>query len=189
MAIATVQVQRKLFTVDEYEQMIHAGVFGEDDRLELIAGEIMAMSPIVSTHVACVNRLNHLLVQHAGHLAQVSVQNPIRIEQSEPQPDVAVLAPRADYYADELPGAEDVWLLVEVADTSTDYDRTVKIPLYARSGIRETWLIDLAERVVEVYRQPAAAGYRTKQTFGPGNEVAPEALPQLRLGVAEIIPA
>lgn len=188
MAIQTVQVQRKLFTVDEYEQMIRAGVLGEDDRVELIEGEIVKMSPIGSAHVAHVNRLTHLLVQRVADQAQVSVQNPIRLPRSEPQPDLTLLRPRADFYVRALPLPADVLLLIEVSDTTAAYDRAVKVPLYARGGIPETWLIDLAEGVVEVYREPAAAGYRRKQTYGAGEELAPEALPHLRLAVADIIP-
>jgi Uma2 family endonuclease len=187
MAIQTVQVQRRLFTVEEFEQMIRAGVLHEDDRLELIEGEIIEMSPIGSAHLAHVNRLNHLFVQRAGTLAQVSVQNPIHLPRSEPQPDVALLRPRPDYYADALPQPADVMLLIEVADTTVDYDRSVKIPLYGRNEIVESWLIDLMANVIEVYRGPAATGYRIKQTYGPGDPISLAALPSLSVAAEEIL--
>ena len=187
MAANAIQVARKRFTVEEYEQMISAGVLGEDERLELIEGDILAISPIGSAHLALVNRLNHLFVQQAGTLAQVSVQNPIRLANSEPQPDLALLRSKPDYYAQALPEPADVLLLIEVADTTADYDRNVKVPLYGRNAIVESWLIDLAENLIEVYRNPATKGYRTKQTFGPGDQIDLVAIPDLTLAVAEII--
>jgi Uma2 family endonuclease len=187
MANQMATVERKLFTVEEYEQMIRAGVLHEDDRFELIAGEVIAMSPIGRAHAAHVNRLNYLLSSRLGERVIVSVQNPIRLADSEPQPDLALLAPRADYYAQDLPGPDDVWLVIEVADTTSIYDRSVKVPLYGRSGIPEVWLIDLVEGVIEVYRVPVPIGYRTKETYGPGDSLAPLRLPDLRLVVEEIV--
>ncbi len=187
MAIPSIQVQRKLFTVDEYEQMIRAGVFAEDDRLELIEGEIVEMSPIGSAHMALVNRLNHLLVQRVGALAQVSVQNPIRLPRSEPQPDLALLRPRPDYYANALPQPADVLLLIEVAETTAGFDRAVKLPLYASQGIAEVWLIDVQERVVEVYRGAAPGRYRESYTFGGAETITPQSLPDVGLRVDEIL--
>jgi Uma2 family endonuclease len=136
----TVQIQRRLFSVHEYHQMLQAGVLGEDDRLELIEGEIVQLSPINSRHAACVNRLNALFTSRLTGRAVVSVQNPIRLDtHSEPQPDLALLKPRPDFYAASHPNPEDVLLVVEVADTSADYDRGVKLALYARVGIAEVW--------------------------------------------------
>jgi Uma2 family endonuclease len=189
MAIQTVQVQRKLFSVDEYEHLIHAGIFAEDDRWELIAGEIVATSPIGSAHAGVVKRLDHTLSTQLGHRALISVQDPIRLPDSEPQPDLALLVPRADFYANALPGPGDILLVIEVADTSTEFDRAVKVPLYARSGLGEVWLVALAERVVEVYRDPAPSGYRSKQTHFAGDHLTPSALPDLRLAVADCFPA
>jgi Uma2 family endonuclease len=187
MAINAVPVKHKQFAVDEYDQMIAAGVFGEDERLELIEGEIIEMSPIGPAHLAYVNRLNHLLVQQVGALAQVSVQNPIRLPRSEPQPDIVLLRPRPDFYAEALPGPSDVLLLIEVSDTTADYDRTVKIPLYGRNGIVESWLIDLMGNVIEVHLGPSTAGYRIKQTYGPGDHVRLAALPALSVVASDIL--
>jgi Uma2 family endonuclease len=186
MAIQTATIERVLITVDEYDHMIQAGIFNEDVRLELIEGELIKMSPIGSTHAGFINRLNRALSAQVGSQAIIAVQNPIRLANSEPQPDLAVLRTRADDYTRSHPEADDVLLLIEVADTSVDYDRTVKVPLYGRSGIPEVWLIDLFENVVEVYRTPAAAGYRSKQTYGTGDSLTPERLPAVTLPVADI---
>jgi Uma2 family endonuclease len=187
MAIQTATVARKLFTVEEYDQMVRAGVFHEDDRLELIEGDLITMSPIGSTHAGIVNRLTRALTAQIGNQAIVAVQNPIRLAHSEPQPDVALLRPRPDDYTRSHPEPGDVLLVIEVADASVDYDRTVKVPLYGRSGIPEVWLIDLLEGVVEVYRTPAAIGYRAKQTYVAGDSLTPERLPGLTLAVADIM--
>lgn len=156
-----VQLQRRLFTADEYEQMIRTGVLKEDERVELLEGDIVVMNPIGSRHAACVKRLNQPFATHLGERAIISIQDPVRLDvYSEPQPDLALLKPRPDFYADALPTPDDILLLVEVAETSASYDRIHKLPLYARTGVRETWLIDLAEERIEVYRQPTSEGYR-----------------------------
>lgn len=186
MAINSVQVEHKLFTVAEYEQMISAGVLGEDDRLELIEGEIIKMSPIGSLHVFIVNQLNDLLGTRLRKRAIVSVQNPIRLANSQPQPDLTLLRPAVRRRPDLLPSAADVLLLIEVADTTARFDQSVKVPLYGREGISEYWLIDLSNSVVEVYRGPVAGGYRTKQTFAIGDVLVPEAFPDLHLDVQDI---
>jgi Uma2 family endonuclease len=184
----TVQLLKRLFTVAEYYQMAQAGILSEDDRVELIEGEIVTMSPIGSRHAGCVNRLNRHFSQGVGNRALVSVQNPIRLnDYSEPEPDLALLRPRPDFYTQTHPEAQDVLLLIEVADTSTEYDRKVKIPLYARAGIIEVWLVLLAEQLIEVYRQPAPDGYKQVQRLGRGQSLAPLALPELELAVAEIV--
>jgi hypothetical protein len=187
MAIQTATVGRKLFTVEEFEQMVQAGVLKEDDRLELIEGVLVSMSPIGSTHAGMVNRLTRMLSAQVGTKAIVAVQNPIRLPHSEPQPDLALLRARRDDYAQSHPEAGDVLLIIEVVDTSVDYDRTMKVPLYGRSGIPEVWLIDLLEGVVEVYHTPAPVGYRAKQTYAAGDSLTPEGLPGLTLSVAEIL--
>jgi len=158
MAVTSVQIERKLFTVDEYEQMIAAGVLKEDERLELIEGDILAMSPIGGLHIHVVNTLNRLFIQRLGNRGVVSVQNPVRMSNSEPQPDLTILRPEVNERTRAVPGTRDVLLLIEVSDTTAAYDRTVKVPLYAAEGIRETWLMDLAAGGVEVYRGPGNAG-------------------------------
>lgn len=160
-----IQVARRQFTVTEYDRMIETGILQEHDRVELIDGEILEMSPIGSRHAACVNRLNALLTQLAGQQAIVSVQNPVRLgDYSEPEPDIAVLKPEPHYYLHAHPAEDDILLLIEVAETSLEYDREVKIPRYAEAGIAEVWLLDLPHQVVSVYTQPQDATYQRIQT-------------------------
>src|SRR5438270_525139 len=155
MAVNAIPVERKTFTVAEYEEMASAGVLNEDERLELIEGEILAMAPIGGLHIQMVNRLNRLLVLLLKDQAVVSIQNPVRLSNSEPQPDVAVLRALVESRPAGVPRASDVILLIEVADTSVALDRTIKVPLYGREGIPEAWLVDLTQGAIEVYRGPS----------------------------------
>ena len=178
---------RHKFTVEEYHRMAEAGILSEDDRVELIEGEIVEMAPIGSRHAACVNRLNRFFSSLEKKVI-VSVQNPVRLgEDSEPQPDVALLKPRADFYASGYPGAEDVLLVVEVAETSAKDDREMKVPLYARHGVSEVWLVDLGAEVVEVYREPSPEGYRQVWRAGRGEVLVPQQVPDLRVPVEAIL--
>jgi len=182
------QVSKRLFTVEEYHRMAEAGILGEDDRVELIEGEIVEMTPIGSRHAGAVNRLNRLFSERVGEHAVVSVQNPIRLgERSEPQPDLALLRFREDFYASSHPGPGDVLLVVEVAETSAEYDRRVKVPLYARFGIPEVWLVDLEGEAVEVYRDPSPEGYRKAEVLRRGSSLSPSSFPDLELSVDEIL--
>ncbi|TKB77979.1 MAG: Uma2 family endonuclease [Nitrospira sp.] len=176
----SVQLARHRFSVEEYHRMAQAGIFSEDDRVELIEGEVVAMSPIGSRHAACVKRLLRLFDRSVGDRAIVSVQDPIRLsERSEPQPDLMLLKPRSDFYGQAHPGPADVLLLIEVAETSADSDRGVKLALYARAGISEVWLVDLERERVELYWNPAPGGYQESRTVGRGERLAPQALPDL----------
>jgi Uma2 family endonuclease len=140
----SVQLQKHYFKVDEYYRMAEAGVFAEDARVELIDGEVIEISPIGKRQAGCVNRLNRILHRKVGDLAIVSVQNPISIDEfSEPQPDLTLLKPRADFYSNSHPTPADVMVIVEVADTTVEYDRNVKLPIYARAGVPEAWLVVL----------------------------------------------
>jgi Uma2 family endonuclease len=135
-----------------------------------------------------VNRLTHALVRGCGDRAIVQIQASIRLGlHSEPQPDVALLRPRSDFYESATPGPESVLLLIEVADTSLPYDRGVKLRLYARAGIREVWLVDLVRNQVEVHREPAQEGYQRSEIHGPGDPLVPVALPELSLLPAELL--
>lgn len=184
----TVQFSRRLFTVSEYHRMAEAGILGEDDRVELIEGEIVEMSPVGSRHAACVKRLLRLLDRRVGDRGIVGAQDPIRLgEHSEPQPDLVLLRPRPDFYAAAHPGPEDVLLLVGVAETSGGYDRDVKVPLYAKAGIPEVWLVDLGEDRVEAYREPSPQGYRWVRHFRRGDRLAAEAFPELEVAVEDIL--
>ena len=187
MAVNEIGVERKTFTVEEYEQMISARILNEDERLELIEGEIIKMSPIGSIHVFVVNRLTNLLAEQVQKLAIVSVQNPIRLAQSEPQPDVALLSLAAGLHPQTLPAADEVLLVIEVSDTSAKLDHAIKIPLYGREGIRECWLVNLVDGVIEVYRGPGARGYRSMEKFGSGDILVPLGLPNMHLTVDVIL--
>ena len=179
---------RYRFTRRDYHRMAEAGILDEDARVELIDGEILDMSPIGRKHAACVGRLTHLFGRGLADAAIVWVQNPIQLgEHAEPQPDLALLQPRADFYAAGLPTSAAVLLVVEVADTSADYDRRVKAPLYARSGIPELWLVDLDQDHVTVYGDPTASGYAAARVRRRGEAVGPAAFPDLVLSVDEIL--
>ena len=183
-----VQILKRLFTVEEYHRMAQAGILGEDDRVELIEGEIVEMTPIGSKHASTVNRINRLFFERLGGRAIISVQNPIRLgEYSEPQPDVSLLRPREDFYASSHPGPEDVLLLVEVSETSAEYDREVKLPLYARFGIPEVWLVNPEGKAIEVYRDPSPESYREVQTLGYDALLSLNSFPDLKLPAKEIL--
>ena len=167
--------------------MGEAGILREDDRVELLEGEIVEMTPIGSRHAACVDRLNHFFARGVGPRAIVRVQNPVRLsERSEPQPDLALLRARPDFYARAHPGPSDILLLVEVADTSAEMDREVKMPLYARAGIPEVWIVDLEGECVEVYREPTPQGYQNVRRIRRGQRVSPQAVPDLELAVDDL---
>jgi Uma2 family endonuclease len=180
-------VTRRPITVTEYHRMGEVGILGERDRVELIEGELVAMSPIGSYHQGTVNRLNHSLVQAIGERAIVSVQGTVRLDDlTEPDPDFALLMPRPDFYREAHPGPSDVLLLIEVADTSLNYDRAVKRALYARHGISELWIIDLSAGEVEVCRQPGADGYAAVTRVGRDEDLEPEMLSGVRIQAATL---
>lgn len=184
----SVEVERWLFTVEDYYRMAETGILSEDVRVELIDGEVVKMSPIGRLHSGCVNRLNALLSSQAGQSAIVSVQNPVRLDvYSEPQPDIALLKPRSDFYAQNHPTPSDVLLVVEVADTSVDFDRKVKVPLYAQAGIPETWLVDLSSDAIETYSNSVNGVYQNFRRFVRGEVLSPEQIPGLALKVEDVI--
>lgn len=155
MAIA---YSRHGFSLANYERLIDVGILAESDRVELICGEILKKPSIGELHAACVKRLNRIFNVRLANKACVGVQDPIRLDDSVPEPDVTLLVPRADDYADGHPEAEDMILVVEVADSSIDFDRVVKREIYAENGIGEFWILNLVDRTLEVYRQPQADG-------------------------------
>src|SRR2546423_8636468 len=151
----SVQIVRRHFNITEYYRMAAAGVLSDDDRVELIEGEIVEMNPIGSRHAACVGRLTEFLGRLVGGEAIVWVQNPVQVnDYSEPLPDVTLLKRRVDFYAQANPGAADVLLIIEVSDTTLEYDRQVKLPLYARARIPEVWIVNTPEDTIEVYARP-----------------------------------
>jgi Uma2 family endonuclease len=174
---------RRLLTVDEYHRMGEVGILTDGDRVELIEGELVAMAPIGSEHIASTNALNRLLVLAVGDRGIVSVGNPVRLNRhSEPQPDFAILKPRDDYRK-TLPRPEDTMLAVEVSNTSLEYDRKVKLALYARGGIPEVWIVNLEAQEVEVHRSPAADNYTSVTRAGRSDDLTIEALPGVLIPV------
>lgn len=183
-------VLRRRFTIDEYQRMGEAGIFKNDDRVELIDGEIIQVSPIGQRHAGCVDRLNRILVTRLGELAIVRVQGPIDIPpHSEPEPDITVLRPRADFYTSGQyhPGPEETLLVVEVSDTTLAFDRGVKLRLYARSGVPELWIVNLRGEMIEIYRDPAAGEYRDVRRAQRGETVSPQAFPEITIRVDDIL--
>jgi len=187
MAVATGSAPLRRFTVAEYYRMAEVGILAPEERVELLDGEIIQVSPIGSRHAACVDRINRLLIP-AQPRAIVRVQGPIRLDDhSEPEPDLALLRPRPDFFATGHPGPADVFLIVEVMDTSAASDRTIKLALYARSGIAEVWLVDLNRGLIEVHRHPSAAGFGEVLILQRGQTLAPLAFPDLVLAVDAIL--
>jgi len=167
--------------------MGEAGVFAPEARLELLDGEIVEMAPIGSAHAGTVMILNMLFGRTAGDSAIVLVQSPLIVEErSVPQPDLALLKPRADSYTRSHPTAADALLVVKVADTTLTFDLDTKVPLYARTGIPEVWVVDLPKRAVRVYRDPLADGYKTTFTATGEEIVSAAALPEVRLAVRDL---
>lgn len=177
---ADVLTQRKL-EADIYCQMAETGLLAKEDRVELIDGRIIEMAPIGQGHEATVNGLTQALVLACVNKAIVSVQNSLRLDHlNVPQPDFAVFRHRADFYATgDRPGPADVLLLAEVADSSLRYDRTVKLPLYARAGIPEVWIVDLKRRVLHAHRRPTDGEYAEITTHRPGDRLALAAAPDI----------
>lgn len=163
------QLQPRRFTTDEFHRMADAGIFGEDDRLELLQGEIIEMPPIGPRHVACVTCLTTQFGKQIGAHALLSVQNPIQLDdETEFYPDITLLKPRADGYRQQLPRPEDVLLLVEVADSTLKTDQSVKIPQYSRAGIPEVWLFDVDAKRVLTHTDPSPSGYRSIRQLSVG---------------------
>ena len=180
-------LRRHPFSVQDYYRMAETGILRADARVELIEGEIIDMPPIGSRHAGTVNQLSRILQKSVGERAIVQVQNPVRLsESSEPEPDISLLYPRADFYKSAHPASSDVLLIIEVAETTLAYDRSVKAPLYARSGIPEYWIIDLEHGQLERYREPHELTYARVDRPAVDRPIALEALPELQLEIGAI---
>lgn len=187
--IAEVPVlQRHQLTVDEYHRMADAGILAPDARVELIEGEVIDMAPMKSRHASVVRQLTDLLTRTLGRAAQVSCQLPLRLgDRSEPEPDIALLRSRPDYYRHAHPTAADVLLLIEVSDTTSRLDREVKLPLYARHGVTEVWIVDLDAAMLRVYRSPQHGGYADEQFLEAPGLLAPQGLPGTVIDLSGIL--
>jgi Uma2 family endonuclease len=187
-----IEATRRRFTVEEFHRMAEAGIFDGTERVELIDGEVVERSPIGSEHSGAVNRCNRRLTLATGERAVVSVQNPLRLgDHTEPQPDLALLRPRDDFYSSSHPGPAEVLLVIEVADTSLPYDREVKLQRYASAGIPESWVLVLAdepsEAHLEVHREPRSRGYRLTQRLYRGDRVTLQAFPNVEIAVDDLL--
>ena len=177
------------FTVAEYHRMAEAGILGEDDRVELLDGEIVQVSPIGARHAATVTRLEQLFHRLVGERAIVRGQNPVRLDDySEPEPDIALVTAREDFYAAAHPTARDVLLLVEVSDTSLRYERHRKIPSYARAAVPEVWLVDLTLDRLETHREPRGDTYAERQVVARDALLTPLLLPDIAIRVSDLVP-
>ena len=177
------------FTVAEYYAMGDAGILKRKERIELLDGMILQMAPIGNRHLATVDRYTKNFVVVVGDRAIVRVQGSIVLgERSMPEPDLAILRPRSDFYETEAAGPDDVLLLIEVSDSSVDYDRNEKLPRYARAGIPEVWLTVLPERSIEAYTEPMNGVYTHTRIYTPGDVIAPGGFPDIVLPVSNILP-
>jgi Uma2 family endonuclease len=173
-----VELKRRQFTTQQYRQMLTIGVLQEGDRVELIEGEILEMAAVGSRHTGQVKRLNRIFSAQLDPSVLISVQDPIELgPRSEPQPDLALLRFQADFYASAHPQAEDVYLLIEVSDSTLEYDRTVKAPTCAQAGITEYWIVNLVDDVIEVYRLPRGNRYQQVSRLARGQSIAIQTLP------------
>jgi Uma2 family endonuclease len=184
----SVQVLRRHFSVSEYYTMAAVGLLKEDDRVELIEGEVIEMNPIGSRHAACVGRLTELLRSLPREVAILWVQNPVQVnDYSEPVPDVTLLKRRDDFYAQANPGPEDVLFLIEVSDSTLEYNRQIKVPLYARAGVPEVWLVNLPAEVIEVYARPSGEKYQHARVVGRGESLTSASVPSLTLDADAVL--
>jgi Uma2 family endonuclease len=178
-------IRRHQVTVEQYYRMAEVGLLTPEDRVELIEGEVIDMAPMGSRHASMVRKLTERFYVSCGEHVTVSVQSPIRLgEISEPEPDIAILARREDSYAPAHPSAADVWLLVEVAETSLRYDKEVKLPLYAKHHIPEVWIVDTGKKSLSIYRQPEGDRYRDEQTTTAPSRLSLAAMPGVAVDVS-----
>jgi len=183
------------FTLDEYHRLIELGFFDNTERIELINGYLISMSPINPPHAACTSHLVGLLHGCFDSDVVIRSQSPITLPDlvSEPEPDIVVARPDANYYADRHPGGDDILLLIEVSDTTLASDRTTKGSTYAAAGIQEYWIANLLERQIEVYQSPmppvdGVTDYQTRIIYRGADVITPQALPDCRIAVEQIIP-
>jgi Uma2 family endonuclease len=188
MTLATETVRKHLTDIHEWQKLGDANIFPPESRLELIDGEILEMAPIGCNHSGHLNRINKLFTVLTADCADTSVQNPLQLgDLSEPEPDFMLLKPSADFYCSRHPNADDVLLLIEVADSSLSFDQNQKLRLYARHNIPEYWLLNLKDSCIEVYRQPHEDVYGEKTTLRVGDTITLSQLNQLTINIADIL--
>jgi Uma2 family endonuclease len=181
-------IQLWQFSVSDYHRMLESGILSEDDRVELIDGEVREMSPINSWHSSMVNRLAQLLIELLQRRASISIQNPLILDDyTEPQPDLILLKWRDDYYAEQLPVAQDALVVIEVADTTLQYDRQQKLPRYAAAGIPEVWIVDAPSETIEQYLSPQGNEYREMKIIARDGRLVCRAIAGLEIDGVEIL--
>jgi Uma2 family endonuclease len=178
---------RTRISTDRYQRMVATGVLTQRDRIELIEGDMLDMAPIGMQHSAITARLNELFLLSLSRSATVVLGGPVNLgEFSEPQPDLMLLKRRADFYGTRIPEGADVLLLIEVSDSSLSFDQGVKLGLYARYGVVEYWVVDVAGKRVVTYQEPTASGYLRKFEFRATDAVTPQAFPQVKIAVGDV---
>lgn len=183
-----IEATRKRFTVDDYYRMADVGILTPADRVELIEGEIVEMSPIGDRHAMSVNRANMIFARGLGDRVVVSVQNAAHMDRyNEPQPDVVLIRPREGFYGSGHPNPEDVVLLIEVSETTLRFDRTVKLPVYARNGIQEVWIVDLKNDAIHVCREPKGQTYTSIAIRKREDSVSPQEFPDFTIKVNDLL--
>ena len=186
--VAREPFERWRFTVDDFMLMGEVGIFKEGDRVELIDGEVIRMNPIGFGHSGHVMRLIQLFTGLLGTRIILNAQNPVQFRpRGQPQPDIMLLRPREDFYTTSHPTAADTLLLIEVSDSSLEYDRTTKASVYAQAGIEDYWIVNLVDSQVIVHRQPVDGAYRSIRTLDPSDVVQPLAFPDLTVQISEIL--
>lgn len=180
--------QKRCFSAEEYHRMGETGIFRENEPIELIKGEIFHMSPIGTEHASCVDRLNRILHLSLGESYIVRVQNPVYISgDSEPEPDISILKFHPEFYARHHPLPGDIAMIIEVSDTSLEYDRQIKLPLYAKAGIPEAWIVNLKEGCVEIHSSPTEHGYELCRKHYRGSKLNSPSFPDLKIGADELL--
>ncbi|MHB8704415.1 MAG: Uma2 family endonuclease [Candidatus Tyrphobacter sp.] len=184
----SLQLEHHRFLLDEYEAMIEKGILDDDDRVELLAGEIVDKMGQGPRHASSLARLNRFFVTALGTRALLVPQGPLALPpHSMPEPDITLVREREDFYATRRPLASDVYLVIEISDSSLRLDRRVKLPLYARAGIAEYWIVNLVDCVIEVYTEPAGDRYEHVRTVRPDEVLSPIAFPDVTASAGEII--
>lgn len=181
--------QNRKFTVAEYYRMVDAGILRPKERVELIEGEILTAPPVSPRHAGSVDIANEVFARQNNGQFRVRIRGPVHLdERTEPEPDAALLRLRPGSYRRAHPTPEDILLVTEVADSTLDYDREVKAPIYGRAGIPETWVVNLREDCLEVFRNPGPPGYAQHTLYRRGDKISPVSLPDLEFAVAELLP-
>jgi Uma2 family endonuclease len=182
------EVETYRFSVEEFNKLGEAGIFDEDDRVELLDGEIIVMSPIGTQHAGVVMRLISTFHERLGRQVLLNPQNPAVLDEfSEPQPDIMLLKPRTDFYSSAHPRPEDILLLVEVSDSTLAYDRGRKLRKYAECEVSEVWIVNLQEKAIEQFRAPAATAYDQSTVYQRGEPIGIAAFPEVQFLVEELI--